>query len=170
MWKVLLLILNITSVVCQFGSSDFFSLSPFERSAFEGVPGIPGDQLYKMADGSVSDAIKLRARLSMSAAGAQPVPIAVPGNAAPAVPITVSAGGTASMTTPVAGGGAAHRTASVPLTIGSPAVLGGTPTQIPSFYALLQPQPFGASQLAYIPPGYPSPGMNYNMAALAFID
>jgi hypothetical protein len=31
------------------GSSDFYSLSPFEQAAFEGVPGIPAEQLYKMA-------------------------------------------------------------------------------------------------------------------------
>ncbi|XP_062576680.1 uncharacterized protein LOC134238582 [Saccostrea cucullata] len=167
MRKIFFLFLNITRIVCQFGSSDFYSLSPFERSAFEGVPGIPGDQLYKMADGSVSDAMKLRARLAMSAGGAQPAPIAMPSGAAPVVPITVSTGGTASVTQPVARGRAAH---SVPLTIASPPVLGGAPTQIPSFYALLQPQSMGASQLAYMPPAYPNRGMNYNMATWAFID
>lgn len=40
----------VTGVTClMMGGSDFYSLSPFERSAFEGVPGIPAEQLYKMA-------------------------------------------------------------------------------------------------------------------------
>ncbi|XP_078324512.1 uncharacterized protein LOC111127392 [Crassostrea virginica] len=80
MWRELVFILNIASVASLLGS-DFFSLSPFERRAFEGVPGISGEQLYKMADGSVSDAIKLRARLSLSGSAA-PVPIALAGGGA----------------------------------------------------------------------------------------
>ncbi|XP_011445245.3 glycine-rich protein 2-like [Magallana gigas] len=147
MWRAIVLILNAASVACLLGS-DFFSLSPFEQRAFEGIPGIPAEQLYKMADGSVSDAIKLKARLSLSG-GAAPVPVVVSGGRSPGAPPSV----------PVNHGGSLST------------VSGGSPGRIPSYYSLFRPSPsFGGLQLAYIHPGYPHTGLHHNLATMALID